>query len=136
MSFAVKVDTQFNDREFKIKGRRVVGKTMYEVGLVVQSQAKTLCPVKLGRLRGSITTQSKTQGTDVVGKALSDDKIPKPTSDMEVHVGSNVYYALYVEMGTRYMNAQPYLRPALALAKGETLNILVKNGKAEFTDFA
>lgn len=65
--------------------------------LMVESEAKKLCPVDTGRLRASITTEK-------IGKAA-------------YAVGTNVEYAPYVEFGTRKMRAQPYLRPALERVK-------------------
>jgi HK97 gp10 family phage protein len=62
----------------------------------VESMAKQLCPVDTGRLRASIDHVTTTDGQGPVA-----------------FVGSNVEYALYVELGTRYMAAEPYLRPAL-----------------------
>ncbi len=50
-----------------------------------------------GRLRSSITWEVVSEGGDLSAK-----------------VGTNVEYAPYVELGTRYMRAQPYLVPALA----------------------
>lgn len=74
---------------------------LWTVGLHVQNVARALCPVDTGRLRSSIMA---TRGQDGMGPW--------------VEVGTNVYYAAFVEFGTRYMAAQPYLRPALAQAAG------------------
>jgi len=54
--------------------------------------------VRTGRLRGSITW---TLGHDIT-----------PYAD----IGSAVFYAPFVELGTSRMQARPYLRPALAAA--------------------
>lgn len=69
--------------------------------LGVQTRASDLCPVDTGRLRASITTQVT---VDQVGPVA--------------RIGSNVEYAIYVEMGTSRMEAQPYLRPALGVGGG------------------
>ena len=61
--------------------------------------AKTLCPVDTGKLRDSITILSESAEKCVYG--------------------SNVEYSLYVEIGTKNMAAQPYLRPSLDLTKGQ-----------------
>ncbi len=68
--------------------------------LRVESLASQLCPVDTGRLSNSITHE---MGVDADG----------PYSD----VGTNVEYALFVELGTSRAAAQPYLRPALEAAK-------------------
>ena len=69
----------------------------------VESQAKVYATgynggpnVRTGRLRGSITWRL---GSDAESQYAD--------------VGSNVEYAVYVEMGTQYMSARPFLRPAL-----------------------
>lgn len=57
--------------------------------------AKQKAPVDTGRLRDSIYGRVKKNGNDVV-----------------ILIGSDVHYAVYVEMGTSKMRAQPYIRPA------------------------
>jgi len=63
-----------------------------EAGSVVETAAAADCPVDTGTLRDSIT--SSTDGLHLV-------------------VGSDVEYAVFVEVGTRRTPAQPFLRPAL-----------------------
>ena len=135
MNHQVKTDLAWNGADVKIRGRKVVNKTAYETGLVVEGQAKVLTPVKTGRLRGSITTQSAGKGTAVEGEAKAADKISAPADDQEVLVGTAVDYGPYIEFGTVRSDAQPFLRPALDLAKGEVLTIGQKNGKMEFKDY-
>jgi HK97 gp10 family phage protein len=76
--------------------------TVVTAGKQVVNAAKRLCPVDTGRLRSSIT--------DELGVG--------PTGLPAVRIGSNVSYASYVELGTRYMSAQPFLRPALGSISG------------------
>lgn len=85
-----------------------VGAYLLRQGLLVQAAAKNFATgygggpkVRSGRLRASIST---TLGADERG--------------LYCDVGSNVEYAGYVELGTRYMRARPYLRPALEAARG------------------
>lgn len=85
-----------------------VGRDLLRRGLLVQAAAKNFATgygggpnVRTGRLRSSIST---TIGVDDLG--------------LYCDVGSNVEYAGYVELGTRYMAARPYLRPALEAARG------------------
>lgn len=70
-------------------------------GILVSNAAKVLCPVDTGRLRSSIgvSQQSGSGGMVTTVEATAD-------------------YALYVEEGTRYQRAQPYLRPALDQVMG------------------
>lgn len=56
--------------------------------------------VRTGRLRGSITSEIRSEGGGLVG-----------------YVGSNVEYASFVELGTSRMRARPYLRPALSVLR-------------------
>lgn len=68
-------------------------KALEAIGMQAETYGKKLCPVDTGRLRNSITHQTE---TDVV------------------YVGTAVEYAPFVELGTAKMNAQPYIRPAVA----------------------
>lgn len=74
----------------------VVAKGLAKKAVQVERTAKRLCPVDTGRLRSSITWSLEQDGRGLY--AL---------------VGTNVVYAAYVEFGTRFMAAQPFLRPAL-----------------------
>ena len=58
----------------------------------VKSSAGRKVPVKTGRLRGSIYSR--------VGEWVAE-------------VGADAVYALFVEFGTRYMRARPFLFPAV-----------------------
>jgi len=64
--------------------------------LAVREYARSLAPVRTGYLRSSIYAEVK--------------------SDVKEHVtkfGAKASYAIYVEFGTRYMRAKPYLYPAV-----------------------
>ena len=129
------IESQWNGKEVKIRGNRVVGKSAFEIGLIVEAQAKALCPVDKGLLRGSITTQSQDKGSFPEAPASGSDVIAGPQDDQEVLVGTAVFYAPYVEFGTIRSNAQPFLRPALDLAKGRTLTVMEQNGRFEFAEY-
>jgi HK97 gp10 family phage protein len=58
----------------------------------VKALAKQLAPVRTGHLRSSIYAK---------------------ISEWVAEVGAETTYALFVELGTRYMQAQPYLYPAI-----------------------
>ncbi|MEM2281817.1 MAG: HK97 gp10 family phage protein [Candidatus Bathyarchaeia archaeon] len=58
----------------------------------VHEYAKILAPARTGRLRSSIYSKA---------------------SGWTVEVGASAEYAAYVEFGTRYMQAKPFLRPAI-----------------------
>jgi len=135
MSFDVKVTTNFKERELRLAGFNTMGKSAFEIGLIVQSLAKPLVPVDTGRLRGSITTQARDHGTAMEG-GQSGDRIQSPTDPLEVLVGTAVFYSPYIEYGTIRRGAQPFMRPALEQVRGKTQSILAKNSRAEFKDFA
>ena len=127
------VESQWNGEEVKIRGNRVRNKSAFEIGLVVERQAKALCPIKSGMLAGSITTQSQTEGTSP--EAPATESIQKPGMEGEVFVGTPVEYGPYVEFGTWKMDAQPYLRPALDLAQGKVLTIVEIEAKKQFKEY-
>ena len=87
---------------------QALAKALEEVGLVAEGYAKKACPVDTGRLRNSITHVTR-------------------ASEKAVYIGTNVEYGPYVELGTRHMKAQPYLRPAASGHKGTYRAILKKN---------
>lgn len=73
---------------------------LVQLGLAVQNEARKLCPVDTGRLRASIQSSG----------------LQRDTRGAYVQVGTNVFYAGFVEFGTRRSPAQPYMRPALLQA--------------------
>ena len=80
-----------------------LGVGLETVGLVAEGYAKRLCPVDTGRLRNSIS---------------------HAVDNNMVYIGTNVDYAVYVEMGTVKTHAQPYLKPAAADHVNEYQEIL------------
>lgn len=62
-------------------------------GAEMTEQAKRNAPVRTGDLEGSITQSVSGDG-------------------LETKTAPHVDYAAYVELGTRFMEAQPYLEPA------------------------
>jgi HK97 gp10 family phage protein len=73
-----------------------IAKELLKRAIQVERSAKRYCPVRTGRLRASITHSLEHDARGIYAT-----------------VGSNVHYAIYVEMGTRHMRARSYLRPAL-----------------------
>ena len=143
-----KVEQTWRGNIIKIQGKRVVSDSSFEVGLVVEGQAKLLCPIDYGYLAASITTQSRDKGTELETpspnaskehsfphEVSSFKKIEKPSDEAETLVGTAVDYGPYVEFGTKYMDSQPFLRPAFDLAMGKVLTIVKKNSKFYFADY-
>jgi HK97 gp10 family phage protein len=74
-----------------------VGNMLMSIGVRVANNARSNAPVDTGRLRSSIqVTPPQLDG-----------------SNLAVRVGTNVNYAIFVEQGTRFMRAQPFLQTAL-----------------------
>ncbi len=75
--------------------RTQVNEAIQGAGIDTQAAAKKASPVDTGRLRASILY---TPGT------------------LSCTVGTNVFYAWYLELGTVKMSARPFLYPAFRLA--------------------
>ena len=144
----VTIQSQWHGKEISIMGKKVTGKTSFELGLIVEGKAKELSSVHFGYLAASYNTQAFDKGTELEspGKYASETppaghdiktfrKIKAPDDPNQVLVGSAVDYAPHQEFGTIKMNANPALRPALDLAKGKKLTILEKNGKMVFKEY-
>jgi HK97 gp10 family phage protein len=110
----------------KINGDALLGvekgnqRGLTESAIFVTNQAKALAPVDLGQGRNSVMYK-EADGTDggfndSSGKQ-ADNKLTSTPKAGSALVGTNLLYMLYQEFGTRYMNAQPWLRPAGELLK-------------------
>lgn len=75
------------------------------IGQIGEQQAKIHAPVDTGNLRRSITHEV---GRDFRG--------------LFVRFGTNVFYGVYQELGTRHMPAHPFLRPALEYIRRNVFN--------------
>jgi hypothetical protein len=137
------IESTWNGHDVKIRGRKVVNKTRWEVGLVVEGQAKLLAAVMFGYMAASITTQEKDQGTELEeptkygersdwmnSKVEGFQKIEKPKEDNVTLVGTPVAYAPWQEFLYR-----PFLRPSLDLAQGKVLTLGLINGRIEFKGY-
>lgn len=80
-------------------------------GQLVAQRAQQKAPVDTGRLKRSITSVPQQTGRGA----------------FKVLVGTNVVYALFQEVGTKFMKAQPYLRPALKESVEDIRQLIVKN---------
>lgn len=70
---------------------QAVERALTRIGLQAETYAKRECPVDTGNLRNSITNA---------------------VDDKSAYVGTNVEYAVYVELPTSRTKAQPFLKPA------------------------
>ena len=79
-----------------------------------------------GRTLNSIMWQMEGRSGGFAGTNPG-DKLNEPNRVLTGYVGTNVYYAIYPEMGTRYMTAHPYMRPAIAIhAQGKSVVEVMK----------
>jgi HK97 gp10 family phage protein len=104
------------------KIRHIKGISIYkpikDSTLQVQQIAKDLAPVKTGHLRRNILTEVTGEGYDVVGK-----------------VYNAVEYAMYQEFGTSRMAGNPFLRPAVIVARKSIQERMKKYLKGELDKF-
>jgi hypothetical protein len=121
----------------KRRAAELMKKSTFEIGLFVEGQAKSLSPVKHGRLKGSITTVSGSgEKTSPSGPgSVASDTITPPPGQFDVYVGTPVEYAPYIEYGTVRSEAQAFLRPALDIAYGRVPTVVEKNGKIYFEEY-
>lgn len=96
---------KWNGKQHKKRMENAIIIALRQCALLVEAEAKRICPVDTGRLRASITYEIDENG-------------------LIARVGTNVEYAIYVEMGTWKMVAQPYLRPALEKLRPKIMAIL------------
>lgn len=82
----------------ELTGSDDVGAALTILGQVGEAGAKEAAPVDTGHLRRSITHELVDLGTE----------------NIHERVGTNVVYAIFQELGTRFHPAHPFLRPALS----------------------
>lgn len=114
-----------------------------KIGLTAEGYAKKLAPVGTpestgipgyvgGRLRNSITYATNTKHSTGEAPAKPPDYETHGTAEKNsVYLGTNVEYAVYVELGTKITPAQPFLKPAVTEHSGTYRAILeaeYKNG--------
>lgn len=89
---AVEIDLKDNSDFLKNATEEGVHAALVAIAHAAELHAKEKCPVDTGRLRNSISNTVKGD---------------------TAYIGTNVFYAPYVELGTSKMPAQPFLRPAV-----------------------
>jgi hypothetical protein len=148
MSVKVITKSSWKGDIVKVKGHSAMKESIFQIGLIIEAQAKELCARRYGYLAASINTQFEGGGTELGSpSSYAKEKVPashkvdtfrkiqKPGKEDVVLVGSAVDYGPHVEFGTVKMNAQPFLRPAADLAQGKTLTVVKTNSKYEFQDY-
>lgn len=134
------------------RAKNLAGKSAWTIGMAVLSDAKMLCAVNYGYLAASLMVADDERKTKLdspasfasevppAGHSVStfrEIKAPTVESDLvgEVFVGTAVDYGPYVEYGTIKTNAQPFLRPALDMARGKAPTIVEIEGKLAFGEY-
>lgn len=77
--------------------RRIAGQVVSKTAFDIEAHAKILVPVDTGFLKSSIQVRR--------------------ISDLESLVTVGAEYGIYVELGTRFQAAQPYLAPAVTASR-------------------
>ena len=104
--------------------RAIAEKALPVIGRMLEDTAVALCPVDTTRLRGSITFATVKSRSQPSEKAGPGDGVDRPSDSYTLYVGTGVEYAPYVEYGTRFSAAQPYLRPAMDYGRKDAQKIL------------
>ena len=102
-------------REGKLNGVQARVENGAKEGLIlaadlIAQRARGKAPVDTGRLKRSVTR----------GNPF------KTSGGMSISVGTNVSYAEFQERGTKYMDAHPYLRPAIQESERDAITIIAK----------
>lgn len=120
------MDVKWFANEVYAEVKKAEKKVLREIGKMVTRTAKELCPVgsqiqsskrgvtyerEPGTLRRSIHWRLTRKGGVQI---IAGSRKYMQTHGGKRYMGRDPYYARFVEFGTRYMLARPYLRPALA----------------------
>lgn len=92
MSNLIGADKLIAELEKTVQNAKAAQGVLRQAGALVQRKAQSKAPVDTGNLRRSIALN--VNGNRAI-------------------IRSNANYSGYLEYGTRYMKAQPYLRPAV-----------------------
>jgi HK97 gp10 family phage protein len=100
-----------------------VGKTLARRAIVVEGTAKRSMSSGGGRSyrRGGVTHVASAPGTAPAVdtgrlRASITHELGRDSRGLYARIGTNVRYAVYLELGTRRMRPRPFLRPALQSA--------------------
>lgn len=101
-----------------------VARALEMIGLQCEKYAKFLCPTDTSLLKNSITHAVSGEGTAISTYHADKAKggatrigryagVVGNSKEEAVYIGTNVEYAPYVEYGTKKMDAQPFIKPAV-----------------------
>ncbi len=109
-------------------GEEGLEKVVLKTAVQVHANAVPNAPADTGALRNSLMwrTSEDEGGYNEQGGVNAEKKLETRPKDNEAVVGTNLDYGVYQEFGTRYMPAQPYLRPAGDAVRGGTAGEIAK----------
>jgi HK97 gp10 family phage protein len=95
-----------------------------KVAFDIQADAQSLAPVDTGFLKSSIyvvTSSSSTYGQAIgaSGERYLLPEVEKPEDNQTAYVAVGANYGIYLEMGTRFMPAQPYFYQAVEWGRAD-----------------
>lgn len=96
-----------------LRGR--VWMAMDTIAVKIRDTAKELVPVRTGALQGSIHVEV---GDPIVVRGLTKSVAPA-NGEMYMTIEAEMFYAPFVEYGTRFMAARPYMTPAVEMHRSE-----------------
>lgn len=105
---------------------------LHEGAALIVSEAQRLVPYDTGNLHDSIAVTDD-RDARLYGKVNG--------GGISVYVGpvgstedGDVFYAQFVEFGTRYMGAQPFMRPAIASKRPEAERLILSRLAGDLLD--
>jgi HK97 gp10 family phage protein len=111
MSVTVSINLQGTEEfqraidRFNSSMKNQVQTQLYNWALMVQRDAERIVPVRTGYLRSTIYAK---------------------TREWQMEIGAEATYAAAVEFGTCFMQAKPYLNPAIETHLSELENVILK----------
>ena len=106
-----KIVTEWRKKEFIAKVSGKVADNLYRACQFAASQARAKAPRDSGRMIENVDIDVEVTARDEVIEG-------------RVGVRKKIFYALFVEMGTRNMAAHPFLRPAVFENGAEIVRII------------
>lgn len=107
MSQSNEITVEDNSKKVLSEFKAGIAKALEEIGITAEGYAKLKCPVDTGNLRNSIAHSAGNDGNSE-------------------YIGTNVEYAPYQELGTKYAVGKHFLKDAAGNHGGEYKQI-VKN---------
>lgn len=136
--------SKVNEAELKAL-YRALGFGMLNYGFAVEASAKQSFlssppsvpggppAVRTGNLRRSIHTAAYVFGEQIGSSSADVPPYGAGRDEIVVFVGTNVGYGLFVELGTIYMAARPFLVPAHMAHQGDVLGLIAAGAKAHYS---